>query len=109
MIPLQVVVKHSMTSDDSLIPAQVILELFADAAVAAACNILAGVLVLPALSSHALRDALATTLLKLAASVSGYAGTSPLPPPPSSPHSATHLSSAKREAHLSILPTKQMV
>mmetsp|Transcript_18549 Transcript_18549/g.55979 ORF Transcript_18549/g.55979 Transcript_18549/m.55979 type:complete len:703 (-) Transcript_18549:245-2353(-) len=52
----------------------VILELFADAAVAAACNILAGVLVLPALSSHALRDALATTLLKLAASVSGYAG-----------------------------------
>lgn len=42
--------------------------------VAAACNILAGVIVLPALSSHKLRDALATALLKLAASVSGYAG-----------------------------------
>ncbi len=53
---------------------QVILELFADAVVAAVCNILAGVIVLPALSSHKLRDALATTLLKLAASVSGYAG-----------------------------------
>ena len=61
------------TRNRALCP-QVILELFADAVVAAACNILAGVIVLPALSSHKLRDALAASLLKLAASVSGYAG-----------------------------------
>lgn len=57
-------------------PAQVILEVLADGALASLANVLVGAFVFPDLASSRLRHGLADTLQALGHSVSGYAGAS---------------------------------